>query len=310
MTAVDDRAAAKRAIDTEAVAKTHKEFRETFLGRLWTGLTRSPAGFAGTVLVLSIVAFSFIGPLVIDQHNPTDTSKIWTSPSSEHWLGTEYQGKDTFTILVNSGAEPIWVGTLAALMAVFVAVTFGSIAGYFRGRIDAILLQLTDVTVTIPQFLLMLAVVAFFENIPPWGIAMVVGSTMWAFLFRSIRAQVMSLKEREFVEAARLQNLGTVQIVFREILPNMAGFIFVNFVIAVNQAIYAIVGLFVLGLMPSGTPNWGLMIHNSWSQNFYLNPITMPYVLAPLIMIVLFTVGLVTMGRGLDQALNPRLRER
>nr|WP_255672316.1 ABC transporter permease [Glycomyces amatae] len=195
-------------------------------------------------------------------------------------------------------------------MAVFVAVTLGSIAGYFRGRIDAVLLQLTDVTVTIPQFLLMLAVVAFFEDIPPWGISIVVGATMWAFLFRSIRAQVMSLKEREFVEAARLQNLGPARIVFREILPNMAGFIFVNFVISVNQAIYAIVGLYVLGLMPSGTPNWGLMIHQSWGQNFYLNPVALPFVVAPLIMIVLFTIGLVTMGRGLDQALNPRLRER
>ncbi|MCC3762498.1 ABC transporter permease [Glycomyces sp. TRM65418] len=294
----------------DVIAKPRKQFRETFFGQVWTGVTRSPAGFAGTVLVLGIVLFSFVGPLLVDQHNPTDTSKIWTAPSAEHWLGTQYEGKDTFTILVNSGAEPIWVGTLAALMAVCVAVAFGSVAGYFRGKIDAVLLQLTDVTVTIPQFLLMLAVVAFFDDIPPWGIAVVVGSTMWAFLFRSIRAQVMSLKEREFVEAARLQNLGPARIVFREILPNMAGFIFVNFVISVNQAIYAIVGLYVLGLMPSGTPNWGLMIHMSWSNNFHLNPNTLPYVLAPLIMIVLFTIGLVTMGRGLDQALNPRLRER
>jgi peptide/nickel transport system permease protein len=296
-------------VATDVIAKPRKQFRETFGGQVWTGLTRSPAGFAGTVLVLSIVAFSFIGPLLVDRDNPVDTAKIWTSPSAEHWLGTQYEGKDTFTILVNSGAEPIWVGTLAALMAVFVAVAFGSIAGYFRGRIDAVLLQLTDVTVTIPQFLLMLAVVAFFDDIPSWGIAFVVGSTMWAFLFRSIRAQVMSLKEREFVEAARLQDLGTARIVFREILPNMAGFIFVNFVISVNQAIYAIVGLYVLGLMPSGTPNWGLMIHMSWSNNFHLNPVTLPYVIAPLAMIVLFTIGLVTMGRGLDQALNPRLRE-
>ncbi|WP_205325848.1 ABC transporter permease [Glycomyces sp. YM15] len=291
-------------------AKPRRTFRESTLGQIWTGLTRSPAGFAGTVLVLAIVGFSFIGPLVVDQDNPTDTSMIWTAPSGEHWLGTQYEGKDTFTILVNSGAEPIWVGGMAATMAVIVAVVLGSIAGYFRGRIDALLLQLTDVTVTIPQFLLMIAVVAFFEDIPPWGVAIVVGSTMWAFLFRSIRAQVMSLKEREFVEAAKLQHLGTMRIVFREILPNMAGFIFVNFVIAVNQAIYAIVGLYVLGLMPSGTPNWGLMIHLSWQNNFFLLPVAMPYVLAPLLMIVLFTIGLVTMGRGLDQALNPRLRDR
>ena len=285
------------------------KFGETFLGKVWTGVTRSPAGFVGTVLVLSIVRSPSSGRSWSTRTTRSTLRRSGLEPSAEHWLGTQYEGKDTFTILVNSGAEPIWVGTLAALMAVLVAVTFGSIAGYFRGRIDSVLLQLTDVTVTIPQFLLMLAVVAFFDDIPAWGIAFVVGSTMWAFLFRSIRAQVMSLKEREFVEAARLQDLGTARIVFREILPNMAGFIFVNFVISVNQAIYAIVGLYVLGLMPSGTPNWGLMIHMSWSNNFHLNPVTLPYVIAPLVMIVLFTIGLVTMGRGLDQALNPRLRE-
>jgi peptide/nickel transport system permease protein len=301
--------AVEGAVEAPA-AKPRRTFRESTPGQIWTGLTRSPAGFAGTVLVLAIVGFSFIGPLVVDQHNPTDTSMIWTAPSGEHWLGTQYEGKDTFTILVNSGAEPIWVGGLAATMAVIVAVVLGSIAGYFRGRIDALLLQLTDVTVTIPQFLLMIAVVAFFEDLPPWGVAIAVGSTMWAFLFRSIRAQVMSLKEREFVEAAKLQHLGPIRIVFREILPNMAGFLFVNFVIAVNQAIYAIVGLYILGLMPSGTPNWGLMIHLSWQNNFFLLPVALPYVLAPLLMIVLFTIGLVTMGRGLDQALNPRLRDR
>jgi peptide/nickel transport system permease protein len=283
---------------------------QTAAARVWSGMTRSPAGLAGGLLVLGIVLFSFVGPLVVDQHNPVDTAKIWQGPSSEHWLGTQYEGRDTFTILVNSGAEPIWVGALAATVSVFVAVTLGAIAGYYRGWIDNRLLQLTDATVTIPQFLLMLAVVAFFEDIPAWGVAVVVGSTMWAFLFRSVRAQVMSLKEREFVEAARLQNLGTPRIVFREILPNMAGFLFVNFVIAINQAIYAIVGLYVLGLIPTGTPNWGLMIQKSWSDNFYLYPPAMPYVIAPLVMIILFTIGLVTLGRSLDQILNPRLRER
>src|SRR5690606_6095444 len=150
---------------TAADAAPEPRARQSALGQIWTGLTRSPAGFAGSVLVLAIVLFSFVGPLVIDRDNPTDITKIWQSPSAEHWLGTQYEGKDTFKILVESGAEPIWVGALAATMAVVVAVALGSVAGYFRGRIDAILLQLTDVTVTIPQFLLMLAVVAFFEDI-------------------------------------------------------------------------------------------------------------------------------------------------
>src|SRR5699024_12407803 len=82
----------------------------------------------------------------------------------------------------------------------------------------------------------------------------------WPFLMRSIRAQVLSLKEREFVEAARLQDLGTARILFIEVLPNMAGYIFINFIIAVTNAIYAVVGMYLLGLLPSTADNWGLMI--------------------------------------------------
>ncbi|CAM3486969.1 ABC transporter permease [Stackebrandtia soli] len=277
---------------------------------IWRGLTRSPSGFVGMCLVLAILLFAFVGPLFVDNDLKTDPDSIWLPMSTEHWLGTNHEGKDVFTKLVLGGAEPIWVGTLAAVITVVIAVVFGSLGGYLRGRLDNFLLQLTDITMTIPFIILMLIVASFYRAASPWVVALIIGLVTWPFLMRSIRAQVLTLKEREFVEAAKLQNLGTPRIIFVDILPNMAGYIFINFIIAVTNAIYAIVGMYLLGLLPSTAENWGLMIQQAWNNSAYLLPRALPFLLAPMVMIMLFQVGLVTMTRSLEQALNPRLRER
>lgn len=277
---------------------------------VWRGLTRSPSGFVGGVLVLLILAFAFVGPVVIDTTNPSDSDLIWTGPSSEHILGTDGQGKDSFLTLVSGGAEPLWVGILAALIAVTVATVLGAIAGFVRGRLDTFLLQITDITMTIPSIVLMLVLTAMFRSITPTAIAVIIGLTTWAPLMRSVRAQVLSLRQREFVEAARLQNIPVRTIIFAEVLPNMAGYIFVNFILAINNAIYALVGMYLLGLLPSTNDNWGLMIQESWKSGAFKLPEAIGYIAAPLTLLIIFQIGLITLGRSLEQALNPRLRER
>ncbi|WP_047870150.1 ABC transporter permease [Nocardiopsis sp. RV163] len=279
-------------------------------GTIWQGLTRSTSGFVGLCLVLSVLLFSFVGPLLIDHHNPTDVTAIWGPVTAEHWLGTNHQGKDTFTQLVLGGREPIWVGFVAAVITVAVAVVLGGVAGYVRGRIDHFLLQLTDITMTIPFIVLMLVIASFFRTSSPLVVSFIIGLVTWPYLMRSIRAQVLTLREREFVEAARLQDLGTARILFVEVLPNMAGYIFINFIIAITNAIYAVVGMYLLGLLPSTADNWGLMIQQAWNNNAFLLPQAAPFLIAPMVMIMLFQIGLVTMTRSLEQALNPRLRDR
>ncbi|GLZ81607.1 peptide ABC transporter permease [Actinorhabdospora filicis] len=280
------------------------------LSVLWQGITRSPSGFTGMCIVVAILAFVFLGRFLVDHDNPTDPDALWLPMSGEHWLGTNFEGKDTFTKLVLGGAEPIWVGALAAAITVVVAVILGALAGYLRGRFDDIVLQATDITMTIPFITVLIIVASYFRNISPLMVALIIGLLTWPFLTRSIRAQVLTLKEREFIEAAKLQNLGTTRVVFVDILPNMAGYIFINFIIAVTNAIYAIVGLYLLGLLPSTAENWGLMIQQAWQNSAYLLPRALPFLLAPLAMIALFQVGLVLVTRSLEQALNPRLRER
>ncbi|MDT0331043.1 ABC transporter permease [Nocardiopsis lambiniae] len=279
-------------------------------GAIWQGVTRSTSGFLGLCIVLSVLLFAFVGPLLIDTDNPTDVTKIWGPITSEHWLGTNHEGKDTFVQLVLGGREPIWVGIVAAVITVAIAVVLGGIAGYVRGRIDHFLLQLTDITMTIPFIVLMLVVASFYRTTSPMVVAFIIGLVTWPYLMRSIRAQVLTLREREFVEAARIQDLGTARILFVEVLPNMAGYIFINFIIAITNAIYAVVGMYLLGLLPSTAANWGLMIQQAWDNNAFLVPAAVPFLLAPMAMIMLFQIGLVTMTRSLEQTLDPRLRDR
>lgn len=280
------------------------------LKRLLNELTRSISGFVGLLLVLAILAMSLIGPLIMGTDVPGDASRAWEGPSAEHWLGLEGSGKDTFHLVVIGGREVLLVGFLAATITTFIAVAIGSLAGYFGGWFDAAMLQLTDIVMTIPQIVLLAVIGAFYDLNSTTLLAVIIGCLTWPVLMRSIRAQVLSLKEREFVEAAQLLDVGWVRIVFGEIVPNMASYILINFIIAVTNAIYAMVGLYLLGLAPQSGVNWGIMINNAWIQNAIANPDAAPYILAPVAMIILLQLGLILLTRTLEEILNPRLRDR
>jgi peptide/nickel transport system permease protein len=276
---------------------------------LLSQLTRSPSGFAGLIVVLIIVGVSLIAPLVV-KAPASNVQLIWQAPSSAHLLGTNGSGQDILKMILRGGRTVIFVGFGAALLTTAIAVTVGSLAAYFRGRFDAIMLQITDIVMTIPQIVLLAVMGAFFELNSPFALAALIGVLSWPILMRSVRAQVLSLKEREFVEAARLLDLGTMRIVFVEIVPNMASFIMINFIIAITNAIYALVGMYVLGLAPMSGDNWGIMINDAWISGAMFNPNAMSYIFSPVAMIVILQLGLVMLSRSLEEILNPRLRDR
>ncbi|MBO0810784.1 MAG: ABC transporter permease [Microlunatus sp.] len=276
---------------------------------LWSQLTRSASGFAGLILVVLIVAMSLIAPLVVPEAKP-NVNLIWHGPTAQHWLGTNDSGQDILVMILRGGRTVIFVGFGAALMTTAIAVIIGSLSAYFRGRFDGVMLQITDIVMTIPQIILLAVMGAFFELNSPFALAALIGVLSWPVLMRSIRAQVLSLKEREFVEAAKLLDLGTMRIVFLEIVPNMASFILINFIIAITNATYALIGLYVLGLAPMSGDNWGIMINDAWISGAMFNPNSMLYILAPVAMIVLMQLGLIMLSRSLEEILNPRLRDR
>lgn len=280
------------------------------LRRLFSELTRSTSGFVGLCLVVAIVLLSVIGPVIVGTSVPGDPARAWEAPSGQHWLGLEGAGKDTLHLLIIGGRTVLMVGFLAATITTVIAVAIGALAGYFGGRFDALMLQLTDIVMTVPQIVLLAVVGAFYKLDSPTLLALIVGVLSWPVLMRSIRAQVLSLKEREFVEAAQLLDVGWVRIVFGEIVPNMASYILINFIIAVTNAIYAMVGLYLLGLAPQRGVNWGIMINDAWTKGAMFNPDAMPYIIAPVTMIVLLQLGLILLTRTLEEILNPRLRDR
>ena len=272
-------------------------------GAIWQGITRSTSGFVGLCLVLSVLLFSFVGPLLIETDNPTDVTKIWGPMTSEHWLGTNHEGKDTFIQLVLGGREPIWVGFTAALITVAIAVVLGSLAGYLRGRVDHFLLQLTDITMTIPFIVLMLVIASFYRAASPMMVSLIIGLVTWPYLMRSIRAQVLTLKEREFVEASRSLGAGSAHIVFREILPNLVTPILVysTLLIPTNILFEAALSFLGVGINPP-TPSWGKML--SEAVPFYQ---TAPYfIVFPGLAIFVTVLAFNLFGDGLRDAFDPK----
>ncbi|MEU4290352.1 ABC transporter permease [Kribbella sp. NPDC026596] len=274
------------------------------------GLRRSPAGFIGFIIVALLVLITAIGPIFTPDLVPDVKSIMLPAGSPGHLLGTDNEGKDVLIQIIDGGASVIFIGFLAAAISTVIAIVLGSLAAYLGGWVDSVVVSAADVALTIPTIVLLAVLGALFKLDSPILLAFLVGGLAWPVLTRAIRSLVLSLKEREFVEAARLLDLGTVRVIFVEILPNMASFILMNFMIAVSNAIYALVGLYLLGLAPLTGSNWGIMLNRAWIAGAIFNEDSLAFILSPIAAIVLLLLGLVMMTRSLEEILNPRLRDR
>lgn len=274
----------------------------------WRALLRSKSGFIGFIGFAVIVLVSLVGPFFTPGGNPADPARIYEGPSVAHPLGLDFEGRDVLMLLIDGGRPVLLIGLLAALISTVIAVFFGALAAYVGGRVDAVIVTATDIVLTVPQIIVLAVIASFYEVGNSFGLALILGLLGWPALLRAVRAQALSLKEREYIEAARLLDLGTASIVLREIVPNMASFILMNYVIGATQAIYALAGLYVLGLAPMQGTNWGISIHWADNQSAIYNSEAIFSVMAPILAICLVQLSLVTMSRSFEEILNPRLR--
>jgi peptide/nickel transport system permease protein len=273
-------------------------------------MRRSPSGFIGFVIVLLLVAIAAIGPFYTPPLSPDVKAILLPAGSPGHLLGTDNEGKDVLIQMIDGGRAVIFIGFFAAAVSTIIAIVLGSLAAYLGGAFDSAVVTVADVVLTIPQIVLLAVLGSLIKLDSPILLGVLVGGLSWPVLTRAVRAQVLSLKEREFVEAARLLDLGTARVVFVEILPNMASFILMNFMIGVTNAIYALVGLYLLGLAPLTGSNWGIMLNRAWIAGAIFNDASLAFILSPVVAIVLLLLGLVMMTRSLEEILNPRLRDR
>ncbi|MGP9539642.1 ABC transporter permease [Brachybacterium sp. AOP43-C2-M15] len=273
----------------------------------WRSMRRSTTGFIGFCTFVVIVLVCLVGPFLTPA-NPADVPSRLQAPSWQHWLGTDNMGRDVMIDVINGGRSVLLVGFLAALISTGVAVFFGSLAAYVGGKVDAVIVTATDIVLTVPSIILLAVIASFYSVGSDWGLALLIGALGWPGLLRAVRSQAFSLREREFIEAAKLLDLGTTRIVLREIIPNMSSYILMNFVLGAINAVYALVGLYLLGLAPLTGTNWGVTMHWAQKAGAQFSADSVWWVMGPVLAISLLQLSLVTMSRSFEEILNPRLR--
>jgi peptide/nickel transport system permease protein len=273
----------------------------------WRNLTRNKVGFVGTLMILGFIFLAFVLPQLVEKEIKADVTRIYEQPSWEHPLGTDSQGKDIWVQIVHGGADILIMAFLTGVIATFIGVTLGALSAVVGGALDSILTALADIWLTIPRFPLLAVLAGLITLSNTVMLALILAVLSWAGLYRAIRAQVFSIKERDFIEAARGLDMGLRHNIFSEITPNMMAFIAINFTLAMTGAIYAQVGLVFLGLVPLSR-NWGVMINLAWTQGAIFFKDSIYFIMAPVAAIALFQLALVWMSRSLEEIFNPRLR--
>jgi peptide/nickel transport system permease protein len=278
-------------------------------GFIRTFVARNRVGTAAFVVFVAILLLAFVGPFFLPGDNPSNVRNVYSWPSREHPLGTDYLGKDVWYQIVHGGRSLLLVAAAAALLSTAISVIFGALAAMIGGAFNTVVLTITDIFLTVPTIILLGVLAAFVKLNSPWLLALIIASTGWPTLLLAVRSQVLSLKEREYVEAARMLDLGTPRILFTEVLPNMMSYIVINFVAGMTGAIYGQVILYFLGLVSLSGNNWGLMIQQGYQQGALFNGDAMWYIMSPIFMITILQLSLVLMSRSLEDVFNPRLRE-
>lgn len=270
-------------------------------------LSRNKMGLFGFIMILVIVFLSFAGPLIWPPETSANVADINKGISAQHWLGTDFQGQDNLRKVINGGSEIVTIAFLTGVIATFLAVVIGSFSAFVGGNVDSLLMELVNIWLTIPKFPL-LAVMATVIRLDTVTLSVLMAVLDWPGLSRQVRSQVLSLKRRDYVEAATMLDLGTRDIIFHELLPNMMSFIAISMISTMTFAIYQQTGLVFLGIVPYSSANWGVMINAAQLRGVLYNQQAMWSILAPMGAIVIFQLALVSFARSLDEVFNPRLR--
>jgi peptide/nickel transport system permease protein len=263
----------------------------------------------GLILLGIVLAFAGIGRLVWDTSMAAPLSSMPNQgPSWEHPLGTDRQGRDILAVMIVGTPLTLYIGVLAGLLGVIVGTILALLSGYFGGIIDSIVRGIVDVGLTIPPLLvLILVAVSVRANLSISQMALVVASLAWLWPARTIRSQVLTLRERAWVQVARLSGASHSQILFFEVLPNLLPYLMATFVGAVASAILASIGLEVIGLGPMEANTLGMTIY--WVSYYAALLHGMWWwFLPPIVIIIAIFVSLFAISAGLDEFANPRRR--
>lgn len=259
----------------------------------------------GLSIVAAMSLASILAPLLAPYPPEAEhLQHILEPPSANFWLGTDRLGRDVFSRLLYGGRVSLWVGFVAVGISISIGTLLGLISGYFRGWIEELIMRLVDIMLCFPSFFLILAVIAFLEpNLA--NIMVVIGLTSWMGCARLVRAETLSLRERDFVTAARLAGTSSTRILFRHILPNAMAPILITATLGIAGAILIESGLSFLGLgVQPPTPSWGNMLMDG-KVAIEIAPWLSIY---PGLAILITVLGYNLLGESLRDLLDPRLK--
>lgn len=275
--------------------------RNSFRHKLFSKFSKNILLVTGSIIVLFFIVVAVFAPFIAT-YNPalTNLDAVFTAPNSTYLFGTDALGRDVFSRVVYGARISLFVGFIAVGISLIIGVILGLISGYYGRVVDSIIMRFTDIMLCFPTFFLILAVIAFLKP-SIINVMVVIGVTGWMGVARLVRAEVMSVKNREYITAARLQGLSHVKIMFKHILPNVLSPVFVTATLGVASAILLESSLSFLGLgvLPP-TPSWGNILTEG--QNNIINAWWLS--LFPGIAIVLTALGYNLLGEGLRDALD------
>jgi oligopeptide transport system permease protein len=277
----------------------------TFWSDAWRRLRRNRASMIGLGVTTLLIVAALVGPWVVPYtYSQQDFERVFEPPSRAHWFGTDELGRDVLVRVLYGARISLSIGFVASFFNFVIGVTYGSVSGYAGGRVDNLMMRIVDIIYGVP---LLLWVIMLMVVLRPGlvNIYIALGTVYWLTMARIVRGQVLSIKEREFAEAARAMGANTVRILTRHIIPNTMGPVIVTMTLSVPQAIFVEAFLSYIGLgVQAPMASWGSLASDA-TEVLRVAP---HLVLFPGLAIVITMLAFNFLGDGLRDALDPRLR--
>ncbi len=273
----------------------------------WDRLKGDPLAMTGLAVVVGFAVVAVFAPLFAPYDPLVQgdlTTQAYLSPSASHWLGTDQFGRDLLSRIIYGARISLTIGFVAVAIAVVLGSLLGAVAGYVGGWVDAVIMRFTDMVMAFPRLVLLIMIIALFQPSLTL-IILVLGLTQWPGTARLVRGEVLSLREQEYVEAARALGFGRWRIILRHLLPNVMAPVIVAATLGIGNTIVLEAGLSFLGMgVQPPTPSWGTLVADGrqnligawWVATF------------PGLAIVLTVLAFNLVGDGLRDVLDPRLR--
>ncbi|HKT05160.1 MAG TPA: ABC transporter permease, partial [Rugosimonospora sp.] len=263
--------------------------------------------YLAAVIFLVIVAAGFAGPLLISRTPTSVVGGLYDAPSAHAWLGTDNVGHDVFASLLYGTRTSLIVGLFAGAIATLVGVVFGTLAGYFGGLLEDVLMAGTNVILAIPTYVVLILIAIALNSRSATGVAIVIAVTTWPWTARAVRAQASSLRTRDHLDIARLSGAGGFGLIAFDVIPYMLSYIVMAFVLQVSSAILTEAALSLLGLGPSNGTSLGIMLHWALANEAVRTGAWWAFV-PPTALLTLIAFSLLMLQSSLDEVFNPRLR--